>query len=112
MKNNTVDLYISQLLEDLANGYTWLKKDNVGYGSIQEKYEANEIQINAISKHPKLIGVEPSVKVFNIIDDLKTENSNISEISKPEENISTEEINSSPEQTTKEVEGAEQLLEL
>ena len=62
-------LTVNQLIEDLANGLTWLKKDDIGSGSIQEKYGANEFQVKTIQKHPKLIGLEPSLTVFEIIDD-------------------------------------------
>lgn len=69
MAVNKVDLTVTQLLEDLNNGLTWLKKDDLGYGSIENKYGANEKQITAIRKHPKLKDAETSVTIFNIIDD-------------------------------------------
>lgn len=69
MPVNKVDLHISQLIEDLNNGLTWLKKDDLGYGSVQEKYGANDVQINAIRKHPKLKDVETTATIFNVIDD-------------------------------------------
>lgn len=75
MKQNTVELTLSQLIEDLNSGLTWLKKEDVGYGSIQEKYQANEMNIKTIQKHPKLVGIEPSITIFKIIDDLKDQNS-------------------------------------
>lgn len=71
MSKNTVDLTVSQLIEDLSNGLTWLKKEDEGFGSIQEKYQANDIQIKTIQKHPKLVGIEPSITVFRVIDDTK-----------------------------------------
>ena len=69
MAVNKVDLYVSQILEDLNNGLTWLKKDDVGYGSIQEKYNAKDQQITMIRKHPKLKDAETSIIVFTVIDD-------------------------------------------
>jgi hypothetical protein len=69
MAVNKVDLYVSQILEDLNNGITWLKRDDVGYGSIQEKYNAKDQQIAMIRKHPKLKDAETNVTVFNVIDD-------------------------------------------
>jgi hypothetical protein len=69
MAVNKVDLYVSQILEDLDNGITWLKRDDVGYGSIQEKYNAKDQQIAMIRKHPKLKDAETNVTVFNVIDD-------------------------------------------
>lgn len=71
MAVNKVDLYVSQILEDLNNGLTWLKRDDVGYGSIQEKYNAKDQQITMIRKHPALKDAETNITVFNIIDDTK-----------------------------------------
>jgi len=71
MAVNKVDLYVSQILEDLDNGLTWLKSDDIGYGSIQEKYNAKEQQITMIRKHPALKDAETNITVFNIIDDTK-----------------------------------------
>lgn len=72
MAVNKVDLYVSQILEDLDNGLTWLKRDDIGYGSIQEKYNAKEQQIAVIRKgNAKLRDAETNITVFNIIDDTK-----------------------------------------
>jgi basic membrane lipoprotein Med (substrate-binding protein (PBP1-ABC) superfamily) len=56
-----VDLYVTQLIEDLNNGLTWNKKDDLGYGSIEVKYGANEKQIAAIRKHPLLKDAETNI---------------------------------------------------
>jgi len=70
MAVNKVDLYVSQILEDLNNGLTWLKRDDIGYGNIQEKYNAKEQQIAVIRKgNAKLRDAETNITVFNIIDD-------------------------------------------
>jgi hypothetical protein len=69
MAINKVDLTVSQLLNDLNEGYTWLKKDDLGYGSIETKYGANPVQIATIRKHPALKDAETTLTVFNIIDD-------------------------------------------
>ena len=69
MAINKVDLTVSQLVNDLNEGYTWLKKDDLGYGSIEVKYNANPNQIAAIRKHPALKDAETSITIFNIIDD-------------------------------------------
>ena len=72
MAINKVDLTVSQLINDLNSGFTWLKKDDLGYGSIEVKYNANPQQIAAIRKHPALKDAETSITIFNIIDDTKT----------------------------------------
>lgn len=72
MAINKVDLTVSQLINDLNNGLTWLKKDDLGYGSIEVKYGANPAQIMAIRKHPALKDAETNITVFNVIDDTKS----------------------------------------
>lgn len=79
-----VDLMVSQLINDLNSGMTWLKKDDLGYGSIETKYGAMPAQIAAIRKHPSLKDAETTITIFNIIDDTKNEN-----ISKTQESIFT-----------------------
>jgi hypothetical protein len=74
MAINKVDLTVSQLVNDLNEGMTWFKKDDLGYGSIETKYNANPNQITAIRKHPALKDAETSITIFNIIDDTKNEN--------------------------------------
>ena len=64
-----VQLGVSAIKELLDNGYTWLKKDDLGFGSIQEKYQASEVQINTIRKHPALKDLETTARVFIIVDD-------------------------------------------
>jgi hypothetical protein len=76
MAINKVDLTVTQLVNDLNEGYTWLKKDDLGYGSIEVKYGANEKQIAAIRKHPALKDAETTVTIFNIIDDTKNNQKN------------------------------------
>ena len=71
MAVNKVDLTVSQIINDLNSGLTWLKKDDLGYGSIENKYGANPNQIAAIRKHPALKDAETSITIFNIIDDTK-----------------------------------------
>ena len=73
MAINKVDLTVSQIINDLNEGLTWLKKDDLGYGSIEVKYGANPQQIAAIRKHPALKDAETSITIFNIIDDTKND---------------------------------------
>ncbi len=71
MAINKVDLTVSQLINDLNEGLTWFKKDDLGYGSIETKYGAQPAQIMAIRKHPALKDAETTITIFNIIDDTK-----------------------------------------
>lgn len=68
-----VPLGVTTIKELLDNGYTWLEKDNLGFGSIQSKYEASDIQIASIRKHPLLKNLETTARIFIIIDDTKDE---------------------------------------
>lgn len=67
-----VQLGVTLIKDLLAEGFTWLKKDDLGFGSIQEKFQASDVQITAIRKHPLLKNLETTARVFIIIDD--TEN--------------------------------------
>ena len=69
MAVNKVDLYVSQVKQLLNEGYTWLEKDNLGYGSIEAKFGANPVQIATIRKHPSLKDLETNITIFNVIDD-------------------------------------------
>jgi hypothetical protein len=88
----TVDLQLSSLLEDLGNGLTWLKKEDVGYGSIQEKYNTSDVQIKIIRKHPKLQNVEPTIVVFNIIDDTEQEPAPAKKVTKKVDDVISEPV--------------------
>ena len=71
-----VQLGVTAIKELLDNGYTWLKKDDLGFGSIQEKYQASDVQIAAIRKHPMLKDLETTARIFVIIDDTKENGTN------------------------------------
>lgn len=90
MAINKVDLTVSQLISDLNEGFTWFKKDDLGYGSIEVKYGANSQQIAAIRKHPSLKDAETTITIFNIIDDTKNENSSSTESSPARTNNTVE----------------------
>ena len=62
-------VFVTKIEEDLANGMSWLKRDDAGYGSIQEKYNATDVHIATIRKHPLLKNLEPSLVIFEVIDD-------------------------------------------
>ena len=74
MAINKVELTVSQIISDLNSGLTWLKKDDLGYGSIETKYGANPLQVATIRKHPALKDAETNITIFDIIDDTKNDN--------------------------------------
>ena len=69
MATHDVDISLKGLLEDLDNGMTWLKCDDQGYGSIQEKYNAKPLDIAKLRLNPKLKNAETTITIFNLIDD-------------------------------------------
>ncbi len=73
MTTNQKDIRVSEIINHLENGVTWLEKENVGFGSIQKIYGINELQVGAVRNHPKLKGLEPQVTIINIIDDTSPE---------------------------------------
>lgn len=74
MAVNNIDIYKSKIEADLNEGLTWYKKDDLGYGSIQEKYGYKDVQIATIRKHPILKDLETTITVFNIINDTNESN--------------------------------------
>lgn len=91
------DLYVSQIIDDLNNGVTWLKKDDLGFGSIEEKYGANEKQIMMIRKHPSLKDADTNVVIFNVIDDTKDVKQNSEPVSQAGQVSSAEDNRPQPE---------------
>jgi hypothetical protein len=83
MPINKVDIYVSKILEDLSNGLTWLKRDDQGYGSIQEKYNAKDIDIAKLRLNPKLKNAETTLTIFNLIDDTDEPNTSTPESNGP-----------------------------
>jgi len=71
-----VQITVSTIKELLDSGLTWLKKDDLGYGSIQEKFQAGDTHIAAIRKHPLLKDLDTTAKIFVIIDDTKNNQKN------------------------------------
>lgn len=58
-----VEIRISELLNDLRSGLTWLGETN----SIQAKYEMEKEDAEAIMQHPIF---QKPIRVFKIIDDV------------------------------------------
>jgi len=71
IKKVEVEIRESEIVELLSQGYTWLKKDDLGYGSIQEKYAASEKQVLALQSDPCFNDVSTTVRTLVFIKDLK-----------------------------------------
>ena len=74
IQKENVSVDVQDIIDLLHSGYTWFKKDDLGYGSIQEKYNALDIHIKTIQKHPELANVDTIAKVFVITNRNKTDN--------------------------------------
>lgn len=60
---------IEKLLE---SGYTWFKRNDIGYGSIQEHFQVNDTHIAVVKKHPRLKDLKTKARVFVITDETQT----------------------------------------
>ena len=54
IQKENVSIDVQDIIELLHSGYTWFKKDDLGYGSIQEKYNALDIHIKTIQQKLKV----------------------------------------------------------
>ena len=74
IQKENVSIDVQDIIELLHSGYTLFKKDDLGYGSIQEKFNALDIHIKTIQKHPELKDVDTIAKVFVITNRNKQDN--------------------------------------
>jgi hypothetical protein len=58
-----------EVLELLSKGYTRYKKDDLGYGSIQEKYNLNTAECKDLFSRPFIKGVKTKTPSLLIIED-------------------------------------------
>lgn len=101
-----VELTVSSIKELLETGYTWLKKDDLGFGSIQEKFGATDVQISTIRKHPLLKNLETVAKIFVIIDDTKNDTTTLS----TDRPVSNRSVGSVPEHISSKSGSSNELL--
>ena len=85
IQEEKVSIDVQDITELLHSGYTWFKKDDLGYGSIQEKYNALDMQIKVIQKHPDLQDVDTIARVFIITNKNKQINEGATTISATEQ---------------------------
>lgn len=71
-KNNmTKSVTLSQIQEDLASGLTKWKKDDIGFGSLEKKYQLTLDEMVKLTAHPKVALMETRIPTFVIVDDLQ-----------------------------------------
>jgi hypothetical protein len=61
---------LSQIKEDLNNGLSKWKKDEIGFGSIEKKYGLTNAEMIDLMAHPKVKKMETRIPTFVIEDDL------------------------------------------
>lgn len=62
---------LSQIKEDLNNGMTKWKKDDIGFGSLEKKYNLTQSEMIKLLAHPKVEKMETKIPTFIIEDDLQ-----------------------------------------
>lgn len=61
---------IPEVLDLMKKGYTRYKKDDEGFGSIQEHYGLTAVEMAEVSRHPKLKGIKTKFPSrIRLIDD-------------------------------------------
>ena len=64
---------LSQIVEDLANGLSRWKTDDIGFGSLEKKYNLQRSEMIELLAHPKIKNVQTRIPTFIIEDDLADE---------------------------------------
>lgn len=70
---NIKEVSLAQVKEDLNNGLTKWKKDDIGFGSLEKKYNLTMSEMIELLNHPRVKLMETRIPTFKIIDDLKEE---------------------------------------
>lgn len=112
-ENVTID--VQDIVDLLHSGYTWYKKDDLGYGSIQEKFNALDIHIKTIQKHPDLKDVDTIAKVFVITNRNKQENAGnntTNAVDNSTDGISMESVSKTSAESTFGIKGETRLSEI
>jgi hypothetical protein len=66
----TKKVVLSQILEDLKSGLTKWKKDDIGFGSLEKKYNLQNSEMIELLGHPVIKNVETRIPTFVIVDDV------------------------------------------
>jgi len=69
MSTPTIQLKLSQLTSDLAKGYTRLRSQDQGWGSIEEKYAMEAWEVERIFLHPALKDKQTKAFRFELVLD-------------------------------------------
>lgn len=80
----TKKVTLSQVVEDLKSGMTKWKKDDIGFGSIESKYNLQMSEALELFNNSKIKNREHTIPTFVIIDDLPDETTTAPEATVPE----------------------------
>lgn len=80
----TKKITLSQVVEDLKSGLTKWKKDDIGFGSIESKYNLQIHEALELFNNSKIKNREHTIPTFVIIDDLPDEPTTAPEVTVPE----------------------------
>lgn len=73
MANDLKEIKVSEVLNHLKSGVTRWKKEDLGFGSLEEIYSLSFTEVKELIDHPKVKGVKTKVPTLRIIDDTTTE---------------------------------------
>ena len=63
------EIKVSEVLNYLKNGVTRWKKEDLGFGSLEEIYGLTFTEVKELIDHPKIKGVKTKIPTMRIIDD-------------------------------------------
>ena len=69
MANELKEIKVSEVLNHLKNGVTRWKKEDVGFGSLEDIYSLSFTELKELIDHPKIKGVKTKIPTLRIIDD-------------------------------------------
>ena len=67
------EIKVSEVLNYLKNGVTRWKKEDLGFGSLEEIYGLTFTEVKELIDHPKIKGVKTKIPTMRIIDDTEGE---------------------------------------
>lgn len=73
MPNELKEIKVSEVLLHLKNGVTRWKKEDLGFGSLEEIYDLSFTEVKELINHPKIKGVKTKIPTLKIIDDITSE---------------------------------------
>lgn len=67
------EIKVSEVLNYLKNGVTRWKKEDLGFGSLEEIYSLTFTEVKELIDHPKIKGVKTKIPTLKIVDDTTDE---------------------------------------